>query len=281
MKITKYVLFFSFVLILIGIIGKSVTIFLGAKVLLVLGLVLYLLTGFIYGIITLVKRKHRIEAGMIALASPLVFGILFKLMYWPGGSLFVIIGSQVLLFGSIGMLIYSLSKNRKSILGILFLTIGLCGLFFCFKIMHWPGATLLFIPVAISIIVALIFLIKKKAKIDLSKMVSLIVITLVIILFISRDSQLFRFQHIYPKQASFNAPENYHIYAWMLYKEGKKDEAKVNLQLAIQEAQNPNNTQLNNLEDDKELTIERYKRAMGFLISNKWDEKESPINDSY
>jgi glucan phosphoethanolaminetransferase (alkaline phosphatase superfamily) len=211
---------------------------------------------------------------MISLASPLILGILFKIMYWPGAGFLIIVGSSILLLGSIGFLIYTITNKRNIPLGALYFAIGLSGLFFCFKFMRWPGATFLIIPASISIIVSLIVLIKTQVKIEVSKIVSLIVLSLVIILFITSDSKLYSFRHINSTITELNYPEHYYTYAWILYKEGDKNLAKNNLELAIQEAKNPYNTQQKNL--DSKLAIERYERAMDLLISNRWNEKERP-----
>ena len=145
MKAIKYILLFSYLLIITGVFGKTLLIFPRASIMLLLGLNLFLSFGVIYGIITLVKQQNRQEAAMIAVSMILSLGITFKFMYWPGASIMIIIGTPVQLFGSIGILAYSSSKKIKITQAILFLSIGISSLFFCFKVMRWPGSTFLFI----------------------------------------------------------------------------------------------------------------------------------------
>lgn len=274
MKAVKYILLFSFAMILTGIFGKSVIIFQGAAALLSIGLSLYLMAGFFYGILTLIKKRQRIEGGMVALSGLFIMGLLFKLQFWSGGGLLFVIGAAILLLGSVGVYIYTVVRKRKIILGTLYLAIGFCGLYFCFKLLRWAGASLLFIPAGISMAVAIFVLIKKSAKFDVSKIVLLVTMVLTVMLFASSDSQLFRFVHINPSQSEFNSPEAYHIYAWILYNEGKVDQAKKNLQLAIQEAGNPENIYFDPVTNRPWLSIERYQRAMKMLDSGNWNERE-------
>ena len=281
MKIAKYILLFAFSLILIGIFGKSVVTMPGADAILVLGLLIYLITGLIYIIITLVKRKQRIEAGMIAISGMLVTGLLFKNMFWTNGGMLVIIGSQILLFGSIGVFIYCKIKKRKIVLAALFLVVGLSSLFFCFKFMRWPGASPLFTLTVIGLVILAYTVFKNGLKLNISRSVSIIIILLIIATYISSESQLYRFRVINSEESSLNYPENYHIYSWMLYKEGEINQAKENLKLAIIEAENSNNIHFKKLERNSEQSIERYKRAMKLLETGKWLETERAQYSSY
>jgi hypothetical protein len=264
--------------VLMGILGNSLSIFPGSKPIMALGLLIYLLSAFIYGIIALVKKQNRVEGGMMALSGLLVLGLIFKIMYWPGGGPLIVIGSPILLFGSIGLLIYSLVNNHKLSLTLLFVSIGISSIFFCFKFMRWPGASLLFFPGAIGMITAIVYMIVKQVKLDSSKIVLITIMALIVILFSTSSSALFRFRHINLTNSNYNSPEHYHEYANILYNEGKYDEALLNVKLAIQEVENPNNLLLNDLVDSPTESKARYERALNLINSQSWNELEEPKN---
>ncbi|MBT3422106.1 MAG: hypothetical protein HN431_04815 [Bacteroidetes bacterium] len=277
MKVINTILLFSFSLILAGIIGKSIIIFMGANAILAIGFALLLVGILIYGIVSLSRKKQRIEAGMLTLSSLMLLGLLFKIQYWAGGGLLSTIGSSLLFLSSIWAFVYTFKKNYKRILGALFLSIGISSIFFTFKISNWPAANLLFIPAAISMIVSLFFLFKKGFELKLSYMVSIIVMLLIVITFVSKESQLHRFRHINTKYPELNVPENYYIYAWKLSKEGEKSQAIENLNYAIQEIDNPNNAYFNMYFNDSDLSKERYERALELLLADRWLQAEKPI----
>ncbi len=278
MKPAKYILLFSLVLILPGIIGKSILVFHKAQLLLLFGMLVYLVTGIVYGILSLVHKKHRIEACMILLAHPLVLGILFTQMHWPAGDIFIILGSSFVLMGSIGFFLYTLIQNRKVTLGALYLAIGFGSLFFCFKFLRWPGASLLFAPAGTCIVVAIIMLLVKREKIQLNTLMALLVIGIYSIVFFSSSSQLYKVKHLNMLAPEFNFPENYYIYAWVLHQEGKEEEAKLALALAVQEAKNPYNVHKEFFQYQGSAALERYEKAIHLLEANQWTEYERPYN---
>ena len=277
MKNTKYILLFSFSLLLIGILSKSIFLFTSSSLIMIIGLMIFLVAGVVYGIMALVAKQFRIEAGMIALAFPLVAGIIFSLLYWPMGGVLIVMGSGILVIGSLVVLLYCLAQNRNVPLGVFYLAIGLGSLFFCFKFMRWPGADVLFIPVGMAIIAAIGILIVKRVELTISKIVSLIVIGLILLVYISSNSQLYYIKHLNKFQLDNNFPENYYTYAWILNKEGKREEAKVNLKIALREVQNPNNIQSRKtmgIADTPDANFKRYERALKQVNENNWTEFE-------
>ncbi|MFK7900625.1 MAG: hypothetical protein AB8B61_07695 [Cyclobacteriaceae bacterium] len=279
MKIIKYILFFSLFLILSGIVGKTMTLFPGASAILMFGFLILLLFGMIYGIIALVKSQHRQEAAMIAVSMILMTGILFKFMHWPGASVMIIVGSPILMFGSIGIAAYSISKKIKASQSLLFLSIGMSSLFFCFKLMRWPGSTTLFLLGAIVMIVAIIFLIKQKEKINIAKSTLLVVIILIVLLFKTNESDVYKFGHISTLNPSYNHPEHLYTYSSILSKEGMDEAASYYLEEAIKQLNNPDNFHLNKLYDSPENSLRRYQKAKELLESGNWSEfEESPYN---
>ncbi len=277
MKVIKTVLLFSFSLILASIIGKSIINFIGANAILAIGFALLLVSILIYGIVSLSRKKQRVEAGMLTLSSLMLLGLLFKIQYWAGGGLLSTIGSSLLFLGSVWAFVYTFKKNQKKKLGALFLSIGISGIFFTFKISNWPAANMLFIPAAVSMIASLFFLFKNGFELKLSYLVSIIVMLLIVITFVSKESQLHRFRHINTSHPELNVPENYYIYAWKLSKEGEKSQAIENLNYAIQEIDNPNNAYFNMYFNDGDLSKERYERALELLLADEWLQAEKPI----
>ena len=281
MKLLKYSLISSLLLILLGILGKSLLSFPFAGFLFFLGLAIYILGGAIYGIINLSKGKDEITATMVILSLPSVLGILLKTQHWPGGSFVFVIGTFILMAGSGLIFTQALSKKKDLVQSVLFLSVGWSGLFFLFKIMRWPGALVMFIPGAIGIGTSIVLILIKRPKIDLSKIACLIVLSLIIVTFTTNPSQIYRFQNIYKFDNQMNFPENYHKYAWMLYQEGNQAEAKLNLDLAIQQANNPNNFRIELLQDGPELATLRYQRALASLQEKNWSELELPLDPSW
>lgn len=280
MKPAKYILLFSFAMILIGIIGKSVPLFENAELFLSIGLIIHVITSIVYGISALIYKKHRIEAGMITLAIPLTAGIVLSLLRWPGGNVLIVLGSGILSMGAFVMLTITLVKNHKIALGILYVAIGFGGLFFCFKFMRWPGAAIMFFPAAITTLIAFVFLFIKKETFTMSKIISLLIIALITGVFFTSSSQLYRIKHINVFKPERNLSENYYTYAWLLNKEGKKEEARSNLQLAIQAVANPYNLNENPMTDVNSAT-ERYRNALNLLENDQWKEKETPMNNHF
>ncbi len=87
-------------------------------------------------------KKIMITSGLFSTAA-MIFGILFKFMYWPGGAVLIIlgIGTSSLIF--LPLLFVLKSKDRrqakdKIILGLGILSGILLSLSVLFKVMHWP-----------------------------------------------------------------------------------------------------------------------------------------------
>lgn len=281
MKVIKYILVSAFLVVLVGIFGRSVIEFPGSKALIKFGLLTEVIFIFIYGIFALIKKKNRIEAGMMGIAIFMLLGFIFKFMSWPGGGALTIIGSNIVTISSVGVAAYTIFKNRKKVLGIFYLSIGLGCLFLCFRIMRWPGSMVLFLPSAITVFIAVIVLIKQKMKMELSIYVSLILTGINFAVFFSKPSQFYRFTNINGLQAMYNSPEDYHTYAWILYKEGDIEEAKTNLKMAIGQTKNTENVRLYDLYDGPEQSAERYERALKLVERNQWIEIERAKNAPY
>jgi len=274
MKVLKYILLFCYLLIMAGIAGKTLIIFPGASVIFLLGLNLFWLFGMIYGLVTLIKGRNRQEAAMIALSFVLTMGIVFKFMHWPGASFMIIIGSSILLFGSLFILIFFLSKKIKVTQAILFLSVGISSLFFCFKIMRWPGAFILLIIALFSMLVAIFFLIRENKKLNIAKTVLLSIMLSVVLLSSAKESSIYKFMRI--NDSMYSHPEHLYTYAWILNNEGAYEQAKNSLDRAIRELNDPNNIYINRLVESKENTLARFKRAKISLESTNWREFEEP-----
>lgn len=281
MKFVKYILLFIFALILIGLAGKTVTPFDKAELILFFGIVAYLIAAIVYIILALAYRKHRIEAAMMGISFPFVLGMLFTLMHWPFSGPLTVFGSPIILFLSIALLIYSLAQKRKAALAGLYVALGANSLFFCFKIMFWPGTFQLFIFASIFLIAAIILLIIQKQKMSTAIVVLFILNGLISLTVFASESRMYCYKHINTIRPIYNFPEKQYNYAWLLYKDGNTEEAKINLELAIEEAQNPYNMTTYELYDSPAITVERYKRAMDLLNANNWTEKEKSPNDQY
>jgi glucan phosphoethanolaminetransferase (alkaline phosphatase superfamily) len=281
MKLLKYLLLFLFAVILIGISGKTVTPFTYAGLILFFSMIGYFVGGMIYIILTLVNEKHRIEAAMIGISFPFVVGLFFTCMRWPFGGPLIVVGSSVMLMLSIGLFIYVLVQNRNVLLGALYAATGLSSLYFCFKIMLWPGSFPLFIFAVTGVLATIIFLFVKKQKLTSAVVLLLILNGCIFVTVFASKSQLYCYKHLNTLKPEINFPENYYTYAWMLYQEGKTEEAKANLKLAMQEAKNPKNIRAHESGEQPEETIQRYQRAMDLLNANNWTEKEISINARY
>lgn len=276
MKGIKYILLFSFALTLLGIIARTLVPFRGGNESFILGVLILSLLIPIYGILALVKKQHRIEASMLFISIPLIFGVLFRLMNWPFGNEMVIIGSQILFLVSIGILIYSIIKKIKISESILFVTIGFCGLTYCFKVLFWPGSKTLIIAAFITIGVALLIILRKKSKFNVSKVVLGVIILLFTLSFITKESKLFQNSNINLLSPESNHPEDYYQYAWLLYSEGDTKKAKTNLQNAIDELNNPDNKYANRFSKNRNNYLKTYETAMNMLNNDNWNNLEWP-----
>lgn len=273
MNTIKKLLLINFSLILIGIIGKSILIFSGALPLLTISLTTHLLLSVIYGILALRAQQNRIEGGMLALTGPIVLSILFKLLYWPGASVFLVLGSSVLLLTSIGVLIYTIVNKRKVSLGVMFFTIGLSSLFFCFKWMDWPYPSVLFLPAGAGIIASIFVVVVRKSKLGASKIVLFTIMFLVAIVYTSSRSDIYYFKTISSLDTKNIYPEHLHKYAWMLYNEGKVDKARNYLNIVISAVGDTKSVFVGTEEISVDLTA-RYQRALDSLNNNSWNEFE-------
>jgi len=270
MKVIKYILLFSFTLSILALIAKMLFHFRGVNQSLLLSVLILIILIPIYGILTLIKKQHRIEASMMSVSIPLIFGVLFKLMNWPGSSVMIIIGSQIALLFSIGILIYSIVKKYKVPQSALFVTIGFCSFAYCFKILFWPGSKELIVAAFIMIVVALIITIKQGSKLTFSKMVLSLIILLFTLSFVTKESKLYQISHINLSNPESNNPEFYYIYAWKLHNEGDTEKAKANLQHAINELNNPNNEHAKLLPKNSNNFQKTYETALSMLNNNKW-----------
>jgi hypothetical protein len=103
-------------------------------------------------------KKSMIISGTIS-AAALLFGSLLKVMHWPGASPMYIIGIGTMAFIFLPLLFFLKTKDAASTRDKLVTGIGsLLGILLCmaslFKVMHWPGASTLWIFVtALSIFI--------------------------------------------------------------------------------------------------------------------------------
>jgi len=270
MKIIKHILLFSFALSLLALIAKILFHFRGVNQSLLLGVLILIILIPIYGVLALIKKQHRIEASMMIISIPLILGVLFKLMNWPGASAMIIIGSGILFPLSIGILIYSIVKKNKTSQSILFLTIGFCSLAYCFKALFWPGSKVLIIAALITITVVLFIILMKRSQLTSSKVILGTIILLFALSFVVKESKLYQISHIDLSKPEYNHPEYYYRYAWILHNEGDNKKAKINLQLAINELNNPNNEYANAFPENRNNYLNTYETAMEMLNNKKW-----------
>ncbi len=257
-----------------GLISRTLIPFTGGNEILILGVLIMAILIPIYSIIALIKKQHRVESAMMLISIPLIFGTLFRLMRWPFGNQMIIIGSQILCLISIAILIYSIIKKAKIVESILFTTIGFCSLTYCFKILFWPGSKELIIAAFLTIAVAIFIIIKKKVVVSSSKVVLIIIILLFTLSFITKESRLFQISYIDLSNTKYNHPEDYYDYAWILYNEGDKKNAKTNLQYAIDELDNSNNEFADMLSKNRNNYLKTYNAAMDMLNNNNWNSLE-------
>lgn len=94
-----------------------------------------------------VKQKSKLLLHLSVLIGGIAFmiGVLFKVMHWPGASVFLIAGWTVLLLIFLPLLMFSQLKSARSgkekktyVIGIISLIVF--ELATAFKVMHWPGA---------------------------------------------------------------------------------------------------------------------------------------------
>lgn len=275
MKLIKYLLYFSLILIVLGFIGNSVILINGAKSTLKIGVFALFIFVPVYFIISIIKKRERIFSGMIMLAEVLILGVLFKLMGYPGGGVFVVIGSQLVLIGSVGILIYSFTKKRNVEISVAYLAIGFCALFFCFKVQFWPDFAMLMGTAGIGILIGTIYMVKKKKVIMPRSIIIFLIYGFTCSLFFTSPSQILRFLKIELTQSETD-PENFYNYSWELYKEGKHEAALENLDKAIYEVSNENNSTHYRITDIQDVWLERYLRAKKKVLNENWEEIEYP-----
>ena len=102
-------------------------------------------------LLTLKQRKMKKTTGIIGIISSLLVigGVFFKIMHWPGAGILLVIGLVL-----IGVIVFPLMatldiNNASSIMKKVTASIGylaaiLLSLATLFKIMHWPGATIIY-----------------------------------------------------------------------------------------------------------------------------------------
>ncbi len=95
-------------------------------------------------------KKKNLLLHLTALLGGIIFmaGILFKIMHWPWAGFMIIIGTTVLLWIFLPILLYVQIKKAKSRQEKVLYVIGVFSLIIfematAFKIMHWPGAMVL------------------------------------------------------------------------------------------------------------------------------------------
>lgn len=133
----------------------------GAGPLLALGFATLALV-FYPSAIFVMKRENRIKGGNFIYLTALIggmiliFGILFKLMHWPGAGIILLAGFVSIIGILIPSLLISKMKSvsdRKMkttyLLGALFLMLILAGE--CCKFFHWPGAAIMLLVGSLSL----------------------------------------------------------------------------------------------------------------------------------
>jgi hypothetical protein len=90
----------------------------------------------------------------------LVLGSLFKLMHWPGANILLISGTLILTFLFVPYFFYTQFKEQTEKKGKVVSIIGLIAAFLLcngafFKIMHWPGASLMIVAFGFFFIIFL------------------------------------------------------------------------------------------------------------------------------
>ena len=140
--------------------------------------------------------------------------------------------------------------------------------------LRWPGSDALVINALVTILVAIIIIIKRNKKITSGTVVLSIITLLLVIGLVTKQSTLYQKANIDVSNPEFNHPDDYYQYAWLLYNEGDVEKAQSNLQHAIDELNNPNNEYIKlyptYLNDKREM----YERAMTRLKNHKWDALE-------
>ncbi len=279
MKAIRYILLFSFALIVFGILSKMFIALPGGNITLILGVLILVTFSPIYGIIAFIKKRHRIEASMLVIPIILYLGFLFKLMYWPGGNQMVIVGSINTTIFSIVIFIYCLVTKRKIRESILYIILGYYSLSYCFKSLYWPGAEELVIASVISMIIGIIVvLIKFRENPTTHTVVSGVLILIFTILLVTKESTLYKRTRIQTENKALNHPEKYYEYAWLLYNEGSHLRAKTNLEYAIEQTQNPNNQYYDSpyFLEYKEEYIKIFNEAIEQVQQRNWRVQKWP-----
>lgn len=102
-------------------------------------------------------KKTMIVSGAIAVAA-LLTGSFFKIMHWPGASVLLILGIGLLTFLFLPLMLILKTREAQNTREKVVATLGiLVGILLCastlFKLMHWPGATFLWLSTsAVSIL---------------------------------------------------------------------------------------------------------------------------------
>ena len=105
-------------------------------------------------------KKVMIMAGILG-SSATFFGALFKIMHWPGTNILLILGLACISFLFLPLMFTLKIKEKKDLKDKLILVIGsvvasLIALAAMFKIMHWPGTTImLYVSLGILLLIFL------------------------------------------------------------------------------------------------------------------------------
>jgi uncharacterized membrane protein (DUF106 family) len=96
------------------------------------------------------SKKKNLILHISILIGGIIFmlGVIFKIMHWPGAGPLLLFGDLLLVFISLPILLYVKIKNAekkkdKRIYSLGIISLGMFALFTIFKIMHWPGASIL------------------------------------------------------------------------------------------------------------------------------------------
>jgi xanthine/uracil permease len=277
MKTVRYFLLVAFIIIALGFLGKLNLLFEAAPETLIVGLALLTLGACMYLVVAFLKSQERLEAGMVASGIPIYLGTLFCIMHWPGGDFLIVSFSGLILLLSIGICVYTYIKGRKVFEGICYLAFGLGTMFFSFKFLLWPYASIWFVLFILALIGSITYFVSQKPAVGNGAIASCVLAILLILFFFTRDSDAYRFKHLNALVPDDNFAENYARYSWYLYNEGNIEEAKKNLEIALYQIDNETNVYYENYTQrhDQNASI-RYQHALDSVLAHQWKKYEYP-----
>ncbi len=91
--------------------------------------------------------KKSIFISGIASAHFMLFGSLFKVMHWPGASIFLVLGTFLFCLYFLPAALWTVYKNQEikksgMLYLVTFFVFSTCAMGTLFKVMHWPGASI-------------------------------------------------------------------------------------------------------------------------------------------